>query len=125
MIIGIGIDLVEVQRVDRLLRRHPRRARERLFTRGEVDHCTDARLPAESYAARFAAKEALFKALGTGWAGGAAWHEVEVLADAAGAPWLRLHGRTRRVADERGVRQMHVSLTHTRELAGAYVVLEG
>lgn len=125
MIIGIGIDLVEVERVDRLLRRHPRRARERLFTAREIEHCSRSRNAAESYAARFAAKEALFKALGTGWTGGAAWREVEVLPDAVGAPRLRLLGETDRLAGARGVRRTHVSLTHTRDLAGAYVVLEG
>jgi holo-[acyl-carrier protein] synthase len=125
MIIGIGMDLVEVQRVDRLLRRHPARARDRLFTAAEVAHCGGARSPAESFAARFAAKEALFKALGTGWSGGASWREAEVVTDPEGAPRLRMHGRTRRLAEDRGVVHVHVSLTHTRELAGAYVVLEG
>lgn len=125
MIIGIGIDLVEVERVDRLLLRHPRRARERLFTANEVDYCRGSRHPGESFAARFAAKEALFKALGTGWTGGAAWRDVEIVSNAAGAPRLRLHGGTSRIADARGVRRVHVALTHTRDLAGAYVVLEG
>ena len=125
MIIGIGIDLVEVARVDRLLGRHPRRALERLFTAREVEHCRGSHHPAESYAARFAAKEALFKALGTGWTAGAAWREVEIVSDAAGAPRLHLHGETDRLAGARGVQRTHVSLTHTRDLAGAYVVLEG
>jgi holo-[acyl-carrier protein] synthase len=125
MIIGIGMDLVEVERVGRLLSRHPLRAQARLFTSGEVDHCMTSRNSAESFAARFAAKEAVFKALGTGWASGAAWREVEIVSDEVGAPHLRLHGETDRMASARGVRRLHVTLTHTRELAGAYVVLEG
>ncbi|MEX2581794.1 MAG: holo-ACP synthase [Gemmatimonadota bacterium] len=125
MIIGIGVDLIEVERVESLLRRHAERARERIFTAAEVEHCGGSRHPAESFAARFAAKEAVFKALGTGWTGGVAWREVEVLSKPGGAPVLRLLGRTGRFASERGVSRAHISLTHTRDLAGAYVVLEG
>ena len=99
MIIGIGTDLVEVDRVRQLLERHPERAAQKLFTTAEREHCAGAGNPAESFAARFAAKEAVFKALGTGWTGGAAWQEVEVLADPAGAPRLTLHGETLRIAE--------------------------
>lgn len=125
MIIGIGIDLVEIDRVRALLTRHPTRGPERLFTRREVEHCQFGGDRVESYAARFAAKEAVFKALGTGWSGGVTWREVEVLTGPGGAPALHLHGTTRRLADKRGVTRIHVSLTHTGGMAGAYVVLEG
>lgn len=125
MIIGIGIDLVEIERVDRLLRRYPGRAARRLFTALEVERCRTSRLPKESLAARFAAKEALFKALGTGWSEGASWTEVEVVSAESGAPTLRLYGRTQQLAAARGVRSMHVTLTHTAGVAGAFVVLEG
>jgi holo-[acyl-carrier protein] synthase len=125
MIIGIGMDLVEVARVGKLLDRHPGRATGRLFTDREIRHCASARAPVESFAARFAAKEALFKALGTGWASGAAWREVEVLPDAAGAPRLELHGVTGELAERRGVVRTHVTLTHTGSMAAAFVVLEG
>lgn len=125
MIIGIGIDFVEVDRVEELLRRHPDRAPGRLFTPVEVAYCQGSRRPAESFAARFAAKEALFKALGTGWTAGAAWREVEVFVDPRGAPNLRLHGETERLGAARGLRRAHLTLTHTEGLAGAFVVLEG
>lgn len=125
MIIGIGIDLVEVERVRGLLQRRPERAKARLFTKSEARHCGTSRDPAESYAARFAAKEALFKALGTGWAGGAMWTDVEVLVDARGAPRLLLHGETARIAERRGLRRAHVTLTHTEGVAAAFVILEG
>lgn len=125
MIIGVGMDLVEVERVRSLLARHAGRAARRLFTDMEVEYCRRSRNDAESYAARFAAKEAVFKALGTGWGGGTAWRDVEVVVDSAGAPRLRLHGTTLRLARERGVQNAHVTLTHTRDLAGAYVILEG
>lgn len=124
MIIGVGTDLVEVRRVAAMLARHGDRARAKLFTPGEVARCLAARRPEESFAARFAAKEAFLKAMGTGWSGGLAWREVEVVSGPDGAPTLRLSGVAARVAEERGVRRAHLSLTHTAELAAAYVVLE-
>ena len=125
MIVGIGMDLVQVSRVQEVLERRGERALARFFTPGEVARCRGARSPRESFAARFAAKEAFFKALGTGWGTGGAWTEVEVVSAPSGAPSLRLHGTAARLAAERGVARVHLSLTHTDELAGAYVVLEG
>ena len=125
MIIGIGMDLVEVYRISELLRRHPERGLRRLFTDAEVEHCRGTASPDQSFAARFAAKEALFKALGTGWSGGACWNEVEVQRDRGAAPRLLLHGTTRALAETLGVRRTHVTLSHTLQMAAAYVVLEG
>ena len=125
MIIGIGMDVVEVRRIRELLRRHPERGLRRLFTVSEVEHCRTSASPEQSYAARFAAKEALFKALGTGWSGGVCWNEVEVQRERAAAPRLVLYGATLALAESLGVRQTHVSLSHTTEIAAAYVVLEG
>ncbi len=119
------MDLVETARMARLLERYPARCHGRLFTVGEVDYCGASRSPVESFAARFAAKEALMKALGTGLRGGARWQDVEVVSDEAGAPHLRLHGFLAEFAERRGVLRAHLTLTHTRDLAGAYVVLEG
>ena len=118
------MDLVEIARVGRLLERHPTRCRDRLFTEQEAAHCGAARSPVESYAARFAAKEAVLKALGTGWTGGARWQDAEVVSDSAGAPHLVLHGALRELAERRGVRRTHLTLTHTGVLAAACVVLE-
>lgn len=125
MIIGIGTDLIVVQRISTLLSRRGERALQRLFTPDEAAYCERKADPAASLAARFAAKEAFFKALGTGAAQGGDWREVEVVADLGGAPSLRLSGRAAARAAERGVRRLHLSLTHTDELAGAFVVLEG
>lgn len=125
MIIGVGTDLVEVKRVAELLERHGERARSKLFTAAELARCEASARPSESLAGRFAAKEAFFKALGTGWGRGGAWHEVEVVSSPHGAPSLRLSGTAGRLAGERGVRAIHLSVTHTAELAAAYVVLEG
>lgn len=124
MIVGIGTDLVPVPRIADLLARRGDRALRKLFTPAEVERCRCAGSPAESFAARFAAKEALFKALGTGWGRGGAFNEVEVVSAASGAPSLRLSGRAAAVAERNGVRRIHLSLTHTGELAGAFVVLE-
>lgn len=124
MIVGIGIDLVEVARVAALLERRGDRALHRLFTPAEVERCHGSRLPAESFAARFAAKEAFFKAIGTGWGRGIAWTEVEVVSAPSGAPAICAAGAAERFLEQLGVRRVHLSMTHTGALAGAYVVLE-
>src|SRR5690606_16738924 len=100
MIIGIGIDLVEVERVREMLARHPTRGPARLFTEGEVSYCDGSRDRHEALAARYAATEALFKARGTGLSRGCSWRDVEVTIGETGAPGIRLTGVTRRLADE-------------------------
>src|SRR4051812_27585900 len=124
MIVGLGMDLVRTERVWAVLQRKGQRARQRLFSAAEAARCDQSRHPPESYAARFAAKEALFKALGTGWGIGGAWTEVEVVSAESGAPSLRLTGLPARLAAERGVTAIHVTLTHAGEYAAAVVVLE-
>ena len=118
------MDLVEVRRVAELLERHGERALARLFTPEEVAYCRASGRAMHSFAARFAAKEAFFKALGTGCGAAGAWAEVGVVRDVSGAPSLQLSGAAARSAEARGIRTLHLSLTHTEELAGAYVVLE-
>jgi holo-[acyl-carrier protein] synthase len=125
MILGIGIDLVDIPRLERVLERHGGRAHERLFTAGEVAYCNAAARPGESYAARFAAKEAFFKAVRRGWGQGVTWTEVEVVSSSEGAPRLVLHGGARERAESLGARRMHLSLTHSGEVAAAFLVLEG
>lgn len=124
MIMGVGADLVPVGRMERLLARRQESSLARLFTPAERERCERAARPAESYAARFAAKEAFFKALGTGWGRGGDWNQVEVINLASGAPVIRLSGRAGLLAREKGVTHSHLSLTHTRESAAAFVVLE-
>jgi holo-[acyl-carrier protein] synthase len=125
MILGIGIDLVEIARVEGIVERRGARALRRLFTIGEVERCGRSRAPSESFAARFAAKEAFFKATGRGWGQGIAWTEIEVCSAPTGAPHLRLTGEAERIAAKIGVRHIHLSLTHTDTMAGAYLILEG
>ena len=124
VIVGIGIDLVSVSRIGAVLERRGERARARFFTPAEAARCGASRSPAESFAARFAAKEAFYKALGTGVGGAGGWTEVEVVSAPSGAPGLRLSGRAARAAAERGVARVHLSLTHSGDTAAAVVVLE-
>ncbi|HST59343.1 MAG TPA: holo-ACP synthase [Longimicrobium sp.] len=125
MIVGIGVDMVSIPRFRELMDRRGEAALGRFFTEAEAERCRQSRSALESFAARFAAKEAFFKALGTGWGLGGRWTEVEVVSADTGAPSLRLTGRAAEAAAERGVSAIHLSLTHTEESAAAFVVLEG
>jgi holo-[acyl-carrier protein] synthase len=124
VIVSIGIDIIEIRRVSEALARTPRLG-ERVFTEEERAYC-DSRgaASAQHYAARFAAKEATFKALRTGWRDGLSWHHVEVTSDDAGAPSLQLSGHARTLFDALGCTHAHLSLSHTSEHAVAQVVFE-
>lgn len=119
--VRVGIDLVAVTRLERLLDDHPDMAGE-LFTSGELDYCRHKRRRMEHLAARFAAKEAVLKALGTGLARRMAWTEVEVINDRLGKPSIRLHGGVAEWATGRGLADVDVSLSHTDGLAIAQAV---
>jgi holo-[acyl-carrier protein] synthase len=126
MIVGIGIDVIEVGRIRAALE-NPRtgaRFRARVFTGEEIGYCSRRRNGHESFAARFAAKEATMKALGHGFGQGIGWREIEVVRG-DGAPTVRLYGAAQKYADALGVRRVHLSLTHTADLAIAYVIAEG
>jgi holo-[acyl-carrier protein] synthase len=125
MIIGIGVDLVEISRVRSLIASQGERAVLRLFTESERRYCGDMANPARHYAVRVAAKEAAFKALsGTQEARAIGWREMEVELDDIGRPSLRLHGRALSRAKELGVAKSWISLSHGDDLATAFVVLE-
>ncbi len=124
MIVGVGIDLVPVERIARILERYGERFEEKLFTDGERAYCRARARPAEHFAARFAAKEAVLKALGV--PDGLQWHELEVVSPpAGGAPSLRLGGEAARAAERRGVARVHLSLSHAGGQATAVVIAEG
>ncbi len=123
MIFGIGIDGVEVGRMKRRLAEEDG-LRETLFTEGEIAYCEGRRFSAQNYAARFAAKEAFLKALGTGWRHGIAFREIEIVNDMQGKPSCVLHGQARKLADEFGIAAIQVSLSHIQELATAVVTVE-
>ena len=124
MIVGIGIDLVEIERIGALLARQSAKQRAKLFTSRELRLAGSGRRSAETLAARFAAKEAAMKALGAGVGQGVAYHEIEVVRERSGAPRLVLHGGAKAVALARGAKRFHVSLSHTATHATAVVVLE-
>lgn len=125
MIVGSGIDLIEITRIQHSVDRYGDRFLDRIYTAGEKAYClTKRKTSAESLAARFAAKEAGAKALGTGISYGVSWLEIEVVRERSGRPTLVFHGRAREMADRLGVRRAALSLTHTADLAMASVVLE-
>jgi holo-[acyl-carrier protein] synthase len=121
-LIGIGVDLVEVDRIRRTLARTPALV-ERLFTDAERAYCERRRDPTERFAARFAAKEAVMKALGVGL-GAVGWHEVEVVRAESGRPSLALSGRAADLAAELGVVRWHLTMSHTSRVAEAIAVAE-
>lgn len=124
MVVGIGIDLVEIARVGRMIDSLGDRMYARLFSEGEAQYILGKPLPAQHAAVRLAAKEAAFKALaGNELARRISWRDVEVVSDARGVPSIRFHGVAAQRAAELGVTRVHVSLTHTRDTAGAVVVL--
>ena len=123
-IVGIGIDQIELARIRDCLERFGDRFLARCFTADELAYCLAMRDPAPSLSARYAAKEAGAKALGTGIAHGVGWTEIEVRRERGQAPTLHLHGRARAHAERLGVARAHLSLTHSRDLAAAYVILE-
>jgi len=123
--LGTGVDLAEVDRIRASIERYGDRFLHRVFTEREIAYAERKANKYERYAARFAAKEAGMKALGTGWSGGITWKDLEVTNLPSGRPTLALHGVARAVADRLGVQTIHVSLTHTSEQALAWVLLEG
>jgi holo-[acyl-carrier protein] synthase len=125
MILGSGVDICEVPRIEASIARYGSRFVERIFTAREIAYADRKSNRFERYAARFAAKEAGMKALGTGWTGGIGWRDFEVVNLPSGRPTLEFHGRAAEIAAKLGVRHVALSLTHTKEQALAMVVIEG
>jgi holo-[acyl-carrier protein] synthase len=124
MIVGTGVDLAEVPRIRASIERFGARFIDRIYTPAEIAYVERKANRWERYAARFAAKEAGMKAIGTGWRHGVRWRDFEVANLPSGKPTLRLHGVAARVAEKLGVRNVSLSLTHTAELGMAHVILE-
>lgn len=124
MIVSTGIDIIEVYRIAGIISRTPRFA-TRVFTVAERAYC-EARGAgsAQSFAGRFAAKEAFFKALGEGWRGNLKWQDVEIVTDEKGAPRLEVHGAAEKKMRELGASRIHLSISHTQQFAIAQVILE-
>ena len=124
MIVGTGIDIAEVPRIRRSIERFGERFLQRIFTEGEIRYCDSKVNRAERYAARFAAKEAAMKALGTGWNHGVRWRDCEVVRLPGGRPTIAFHGKAAEFAARLGAKNTALSLSHTAEQAIAQVILE-
>ncbi len=124
MIVGTGIDVVEIERIQQAIDRYGQRFLNRVFSSAEQAYCLRKRNCTESFAARFAAKEAAAKALGTGMSHGVCWREIEVVREPGGRPALRFHGRAAQMGHRLAVARSNLSLTHTGHLAMASAVLE-
>ncbi|HEY4843733.1 MAG TPA: holo-[acyl-carrier-protein] synthase [Terriglobales bacterium] len=124
MIIGTGVDIAEVARIRESIERFGDRFLHRVFTEGEIDYCQRRANRFESYAARFAAKEAGMKALGTGWSHGVRWRDIEVVRPKGQRPTIQFHGEAAGIAAKIGTKNIALSITHTSEQALAHVILE-
>ncbi len=124
MIVGTGIDITETARIEEAVSRSGERFINRLFTPLEIAYCERFKNQAERYAARFAAKEAAFKALGTGWRAGVRWLDVEVTNLPSGKPEILLHGRAGELAHEMGVKRTSLTISHADRYAIAQVIFE-
>jgi holo-[acyl-carrier protein] synthase len=124
MIVGLGVDITEIDRIEAAIERRGRPFLERLFTASEIAYCETHRHRAERFAGRFAAKEAAMKALGTGWARGVRWVDIEVVREPGGKPTLRLSGAACTIANGLGVKNIALTITHTGNTALALVIFE-
>jgi holo-[acyl-carrier protein] synthase len=125
-IVGHGVDIVETARIAELLERHGQRFLDRCFTSAEQDYCArNGKRRMEHLAGRFAAKEAILKALGTGWRGGIAWTDIEILPEALGRPSVTLTGESQRLAERMGILRWHLSISHIETHAMASALAEG
>jgi holo-[acyl-carrier protein] synthase len=124
MIVGTGVDIAEVPRIRESVERFGQRFLNRVFTAGEIEYCERKAAKFESYAARFAAKEAGMKALGTGWNHGVRWRDIEVVRPKGQRPTLQFHGQAAAIAEKLGAKNIALSITHTADQALAHVILE-
>jgi holo-[acyl-carrier protein] synthase len=123
-IVGLGLDLVQIERVKSLIDKRGERAVQRLFTEGERAYCERKKERFASYAGRFAVKEAVMKLLGTGWARGVRWVDIEVVRNRGEAPQVVLHGEAGRIAAKLGMARIHITITHDAGIAAAVAVAE-
>jgi len=123
MIFGIGLDIIEVARVGRLIEKD-NGFKERIYTSREIDYCEAKKNKAQNYAARFAAKEAFMKAMGTGWRGGLAFNHIEVVNNELGKPEIVLHGQAKLLVEKEGITNINISISHVKDFASSIVTIE-
>lgn len=124
-ILGLGTDIVECLRIARMIERHGELFITRVYTDHEIEYCSARKAATQHYAGRWAAKEAVLKALGTGWRRGISWRDIEICNDRHGSPSVNLRGGARDASDQAGIRRMHVTISHCRTYAMACAVAEG
>jgi holo-[acyl-carrier protein] synthase len=124
LIVGLGVDIAEVQRVQAVIERRGATFLRRVYTPKEIEYCEQFKNKFERYAGRFAAKEAAMKALGTGWRGGVRWVDVEVVREKGGRPTIALSGEAAKIAQRLGAKHISLSITHTETQALAQVIFE-
>jgi len=124
-ILGIGTDIVECLRIAQMIERHGELFITRVYTEHEIQYCQSRKLATPHFAGRWAAKEAVLKALGTGWRRGISWRDVEIHNEPGGRPTVRLRGGARDVVEQLGISQMLISISHCRSHATAYALAEG
>jgi holo-[acyl-carrier protein] synthase len=124
VIVGLGLDVAEIDRIEAAIKRHPAAFIERVFTPAEAAYCQRYANPYERYAGRFAAKEAAMKALGTGWSNGVRWRDIEVVRESSGRPTIKLAGVAAAIAERLGARNIALTITHSGNLAIAQVIFE-
>jgi holo-[acyl-carrier protein] synthase len=124
-ILGTGTDIVECLRIAQMIERHGELFLTRVYTDQEIEYCTARKAATQHYAGRWAAKEAVLKALGTGWRRGISWRDIEIRTGRNGSPSVILTGGARDVMEQAGIRRLHVTISHCRCHAVAYVVAEG
>ena len=122
MIYGHGIDIAEVSRLKKAIEKSES-FKEKVFTQLENDYCESKKSMYQSYAARFAVKEAFLKALGTGWSNGIAWKDIETVNDANGKPTVVLYAKAKELFESLGLKEIHVSISHTKDIAIASVII--
>jgi holo-[acyl-carrier protein] synthase len=123
MIYGIGTDIIEVPRIEKVMEKDIG-FRDKIFSPGEIAYCETKRHKFENYAARFSAKEAFMKAIGTGWRFGIRFADIEVYHDEFGKPFIKLYGKAEELVKNEGISKIHVSLSHIKDVATAIVIVE-
>ncbi len=125
IVLGIGTDIIECHRIDDMIEKHGQTFLTRVYTPDEIAYCQARKASNQHYAGRWAAKEAVLKALGTGWAHGIQWTDVEVVNQVGGKPTIVLAGVALRISRERGIDEMMISISHCRDYATAYATATG
>ncbi|WP_417731088.1 holo-ACP synthase [Rosistilla oblonga] len=124
-VLGIGTDIVECERIEKMIQKHGELFLNRVYTSGEIQYCSERKAATEHYAGRWAAKEAVLKALGTGWSRGIRWTDIEVLNEPGGKPRIALAGEARKLCEELRLNEVQISISHCRSHATAFAIAVG